>query len=162
MDSLVTKLTPKAVVKALETLPIETDTTYELAMQRINDMNPDFREKAKLFLMWVACTYRPLHIHEIEHATALLPDDTEIDTDEIIPAKVLASMCAGLVIIDEMDNVRLCHYTVENYFNKVKAEVFGDIEVCLARTCLTYLSLNEFEVGRCPDQEDRRRRGLVR
>src|SRR5271168_5053852 len=134
MDSLVTKLTPKAVVKALETLPTETDTTYEKAMQRINNMNPDFREKAKLFLMWVAYTYRPLNIREIEHATTLLPDDTEIDTDEIIPSKVLASMCAGLVIIDEMENVRLCHYTVENYFKKVRGEVFVDTDVCIART----------------------------
>jgi ankyrin repeat protein len=153
MDSLVTKLTPKAVIKALETLPTETDTTYEKAMQRINDMNPDFREKAKLFLMWVAYTYRPLNIREIEHATTLLPDDTEIDTDEIIPAKVLASMCAGLVIIDEMENVRLCHYTVENYFKKVRGEVFVSTDVSLARTCLTYLLLDEFEAGRCADRD---------
>jgi ankyrin repeat protein len=153
MDSLVTKLTPKAVVKALETLPTETDTTYEKAMQRINDMNPDFREKAKLFLMWVAYTYRPLNIREIEHATTLLPGDTEIDTDEIIPAKVLASMCAGLVIIDEMENVRLCHYTVENYFKKVRGEVFVDTDVCLARTCLTYLLLDGFADGRCADRD---------
>jgi len=153
MDSLATKLTPKAVIKALETLPTETDTTYEKAMQRINDMNPDFREKAKLFLMWVAYTYRPLNIREIEHATTLLPGDTEIDTDEIIPAKVLASMCAGLVIIDEMENVRLCHYTVENYFKKVRDEVFINTDVCLARTCLTYLLLDEFEAGRCADRD---------
>lgn len=153
MDSLVTKLTPKAVIKALETLPTETDTTYEKAMQRINDMNPDFRDKAKLFLIWVAYTYRPLNIREIEHATTLLPDDTEIDTDEIIPAKVLASMCAGLVIIDEMENVRLCHYTVENYFKKVRGSVFVTTDVCLARTCLTYLLLDEFEAGRCADRD---------
>ncbi len=153
MDSLVTKLTPKAILKALETLPTETDTTYEKAMQRINDMNPDFREKAKLFLMWVAYTYRPLNIREIEHATTLLPDDTEIDNDEIIPAKVLASMCAGLVIIDEMENVRLCHYTVENYFKKVRGEVFVNTDICLARTCLTYLLLDEFEAGRCADRD---------
>jgi ankyrin repeat domain-containing protein 50 len=159
MDALVTKLTPKAVIKALETLPTETDTTYETAMQRINDMNPDFREKAKLFLMWVAYTYRPLNIREIEHATTLLPEDTEIDNDEIIPAKVLASMCAGLVIIDEMENVRLCHYTVENYFKKVRGKVFVETDVCLARTCLTYLLLDEFELGRCADRDfDQRRR----
>jgi ankyrin repeat protein len=153
MDSLVTKLTPKAVIKALDTLPTETDTTYEKAMQRINDLNPDFREKAKLFLMWVVYTYRPLNIREIEHATTLLPEDTEIDSDEIIPAKVLASMCAGLVIIDEMENVRLCHYTVENYFKKVRGEVFVNTDVCLARTCLTYLLLDVFELGRCADRD---------
>jgi ankyrin repeat domain-containing protein 50 len=157
MDSLVTKLTPKAVLKALETLPTETDTTYEKAMQRINDMNPDFREKAKLFLMWVAYTYRPLNIREIEHATTLLPDETEIDTDEIVPAKVLASMCAGLVIIDEMENVRLCHYTVENYFKKVRGEVFVNTDVCLSRTCLTYLLLDEFRDGRCADRDFKQR-----
>jgi ankyrin repeat domain-containing protein 50 len=157
MDSLVTKLTPRAIANALETLPTGTDTTYELALQRINDLNPDFGKIAKLFLTWVAYTYRPLHVREIEHATALLPDDNEIDADEIIPAKVLASMCAGLVIIDEMDNVRLCHYTVENYFQKVRGELFGDSEICLARTCLTYLLLDEFKIGRCLDEDFDRR-----
>ncbi|OGE58442.1 hypothetical protein PENARI_c001G12300 [Penicillium arizonense] len=151
MDTLASKLRPGEVVSALKrgNLPQQLDGIYTAALERIKDLPPSHKEVVMDFLRWIVFAQRPLHAREIEHALAVSDNDHDIDTDNIIRAHVLASMCAGLVMLDESDRVRLVHYTVMNFFISHHDQWFPGGAIKLASTCLTYLSFDSFKTGAC-------------
>ena len=155
MDALSPKLRPSAVLTALKNLPTEIDSTYDQAMERIQNLPPDHREMAMCFLSWIAFTDRALTAPEIEHATEtylmVQNDDGEtfaIDVDNIISASELSSMCAGMVIV-EGGNALLVHYTAVTYLDNFREKWFPGAYAILARTCLTYLLFDAFDAGAC-------------
>ena len=168
MDALAPKRTPKAVRKALQELPSGVNDTYDQALVRINpprevNSEEDSRYAMKL-LMWMTFARRPLTIAEMEHAVTIsfnivdLPPDedclmkvSDIDPDEVLSASELTSMCAGLVIIDASDKVLFVHFTTQDYFLANSTTLFPDAHLALARSCLTYLSMEPFQQGPCPE-----------
>jgi len=156
MDSLATKRTPRAVQEALQNLPAKIGDTYDQAMQRIEATNDDDRKIVMNFLLWIAFATRPLSVAEVEHASSISANATDIDEDEVLSASDLTSMCAGLVIIDASDVVRLVHFSAQNYFRENRAKWFSNGHKSLARDCLTYLSFQAFESGACsgPTESD--------
>lgn len=76
--------------------------------------------------------------------------------EHVLSARVLASLTAGLVIIDEDENVRLTHKTAEYYFSQNREILFTTGDVELAECCLAYLQLAAFEEGPCtaPNESD--------
>lgn len=149
MDSLATKRTPRAVQQALQNLPTEIGDTYNQAMERIEATNEDDRRLVKNFLLWIAFSARPLSVAEVEHATSTAIHSTGIDPDEIVNASDLTSMCAGLVIVDASDIVRLVHFSAQHFFKENRGKWFADGDLILAQTCLTYVSFKAFDSGPC-------------
>ncbi|KAL8670789.1 MAG: hypothetical protein Q9168_004687 [Polycauliona sp. 1 TL-2023] len=147
MDSLATKRTPRAVQVALQNLPTEIGDTYDQAMERIEATNEDDRKIVMNFLQWIVFSNGPLSIAEVEHASCITPDTKDIDQDSILSAGELTSMCAGLVIIDASDIVRLVHFSAQSYFREHREKWFPDGHAVLARKCLTYLSYKVFKGG---------------
>ncbi|KAL8817309.1 MAG: hypothetical protein Q9223_003831 [Gallowayella weberi] len=147
MDSLATKRTPRAVNLALQNLPTEIGDTYDQAMERIEATNEDDRKIVMNFLQWIAFSARPLSVAEIEHASSITVGMKDIDQDNILGAGELTSMCAGLVIIDASDIVRLVHFSAQNYFREHRERWFANGHTVLARDCLTYLTYRTFEAG---------------
>ena len=154
MDSLATKRTPRAVQDALENLPTKIGDTYDQAMQRIETTNDDDRKIVMNFLLWIAFATRPLSVAEVEHASSVSASTTDIDKDEVLSAGDLASMCAGLVIIDASDIVRLVHFSAQNYFRENREKWFSNGHAVLARDCLTYLSFKAFATGACSGRSE--------
>ena len=149
MDSLATKRTPRAVQETLQNLPSQINDTYDQAMQRIEATNDDDRKIVMNFLLWVSFAARPLSVAEVEHASSIIAGTFDIDADEILSAGDLASMCAGLIIVDASDVVRMVHLSAQNYFKDHREKLFFNGHSILARYCLTYLSFNEFKSGAC-------------
>ncbi|KAI9044106.1 ankyrin [Aspergillus affinis] len=149
MDTLTSKLRPAEVVKALKSLPKELDGTYRDAMLRVADLPTSHREVVMELLRWVVFAEQPLKAREIEHATAVTEGDRDIDRDNIIRANVLASKCAGLVVYDEFDRLRLVHFSAENFFNRNCDRRFPEGPTKLASTCLTYLLFETFQSDAC-------------
>ena len=162
MDALATKRTSKAIQETLQNLPTKIKDTYEQAMIRIEQKNnEDDRKMAMNLLLWIAFARRPLTVSEIEHATSIAPKTREIDPDDVVSAKDLTSLCAGLVIIDASNILRLVHFSAQNYLSENRAKWFADGDLVIARHCLTYLSFKEFENGPCSgprEREDFKRR----
>jgi ankyrin repeat protein len=156
MDALADCLTPSQLQAALSTLPNGIDATYDNAMARIEKLSRNRQRMVKKLLMWVSYAQRPMSVQELEHATAISRGARVIPPDTIVSARVLTSLSAGLVIIDEDDYVRLTHKTAETYFTGKRATLFpqGDVEV--AECCLAYLQLQDFANGPCvgPDESD--------
>lgn len=102
-----TKNNRRAIYTALADLPREIDDTYGEALKRIQEQNHDDRELADKVLMWIAFALTPLSILELQHALAVEEGSTQTHLDALPDEEIIISVCAGLVIIDESDTVRL-------------------------------------------------------
>lgn len=149
MDSLAITRTPGAVQEALQKLPAEIGDTYDQAMERITATNDYDQRIAMNFLQWIAFSARPLSVAEIEHASSITTAATDIDSDEVLSASELTSLCAGLVIIDASNIVRLVHFSAQNYIRNNRKKWFPSGNSSLARSCMAYVSFKAFESGPC-------------
>ena len=81
--------------------------------------------------------------------------DPELDKENIREIEDMVSVCAGLVTVDEESNIiRLVHYTTQEYFERTQKIGFLMRRRDIATTCVTYLSLDDFETGFCPTDEE--------
>ena len=135
------------VRNALFSLPTGLNDSYDKAMKRI-------QHHGRLLLKLVSYAYRPLKIKEVEHALGMTPGDEEILDEEVIPASTLVSRCAGLVTINESEEVVFSHYTIENYFTTRRNELFESGQKYMTEICLHYLSLKEFQNGPVRGEEE--------
>jgi hypothetical protein len=107
MDILVGKHNVTEVRKALQHLPNAVDQTYDEAWERIQGQSKDDRELAERVFSWMTYARRPLYAEELQHALAVVDGQACIDIENIIDKEVLTSLCAGLVVIDDDDRIRL-------------------------------------------------------
>ena len=151
VESLTDKTTPKAIKKALETLPTGSDAldiAYSQAMQRVESQKPGFRNLAKRALGWVVYARRLLTVSELCHALAIEDEASAFDDENIDDIEEIVSVCCGLITIDlETTTVRLVHYTTQEYFKKTGSEQFPDATEDMAASCLTYLLYDAFGTG---------------
>ena len=99
------KFSIREVRTALDNLPEEMDDTYDEAMERIERQDDNRKQLARRVLSWIIYVVRPLSVKELQHALAVVPDSTNIDSNDIIDDEILTSVCSGLVVIDEERNV---------------------------------------------------------
>ena len=153
MDVLETQKTKGGIKKALQSLARgekELHKTYEQAVERINCQSVPSRELAWRILEWIIYSKSPLSTAELQHALATRESMANMDMDFLPSAKVLQSVCAGLVTIDkESDVVRLDHYTIQEFFQERGEDLLPNAAVHIAEDCLKYLSFDEFESGMC-------------
>lgn len=111
-------------------------------MDRIEQQPEGFRLLAHKILLWITYARQELSLRELQEAVVVESDITEIDPDaDLVEAELLASFCAGIVIIDQRAGlVRLVHYTTQEYLEKVRQQRLPP-EECLASTCLTRLQM---------------------
>ena len=141
MDSLVTKMTRKALQEAIGELPKTLHETYDDALSRINKQNEDEKELAERILSWISYSFRPLNIMELRHALAVTPGEEYFDEANMPDEEDLPSVCAGLIYIEEGSKmVRLAHYTAQDYLESIRDQSFVDARRLVAATCLTYLT----------------------
>ncbi|KAH4216616.1 hypothetical protein HBI26_190290 [Parastagonospora nodorum] len=151
MDALADCLNISEIEIALRSLPQGINDTYDQVMERIEKLSVNRRRAVKRLLQWVSYSKRPLTIRELEHAIAVSRGARELQADHIISAKVLTSLSAGIVIVDENERVRLTHKTAEDYFINRRETFFSDGDVEITERCLAYLQLATFESGPCED-----------
>jgi ankyrin repeat protein len=125
-------------------------TAYDAIFERIQKVCGTGRIYQRLlkFLILVSQTKEPLSAAAIEHAMAMEPGEVDENfEDDIVSAKEYASLCAGLVVIDGNDVVRLAHKTIGEYLVDRLRREDPDLDRMLARICLAYLRLPQFESG---------------
>jgi hypothetical protein len=151
IDLLAEQLTERELHSALENLPEDLSQAYGNVMNRISAQNEKQRHLAMTTLKWITYTTEPLKAGALQHALAVIPDFTEINEKDLIDIEQLVSFCVGIVTIDrEGGIIRLVHYTIQKYLEKELPRVRANIEI--ARTCLSYLTLDVFSMP-C-DNED--------
>ncbi|KAJ7453087.1 ankyrin repeat-containing domain protein [Mycena latifolia] len=145
IDSLTTKHTVKAVREALDKMPSDLTGAYDELMERINRQSEDDKDIAQRTLSWVSNAKRLLHIVELREALAVEHGATKLDPDTLLDPEIIISVCAGLVIVNEEDDlVRLIHYTAQDYMDHIQATAFPHASTEITMTCITYLSFTVF------------------
>ena len=92
---------------------------------------------------------------EIQHALAVEGGDSTLDEDNIPEEGLLLSVCNGLVTYEKEGGfLALVHYTFQQYLEQKAESVFPEAQVEIVRTCLTYLSFDDFSQGPCDDDQD--------
>ncbi|KAK2791961.1 hypothetical protein FQN51_001975 [Onygenales sp. PD_10] len=148
LNSLIGKVSPKAIRTALKNLPSGSDAydaAYQDIMKRVENQLPDQAKLAKRVLSWIVCARRPLKQTELLHALAVEPHEHEFDKSNLSDVSTIISPCAGLVTVDEKSSIiRLIHYTTQEYLDRTQAYWFPMAHVDIATTCLAYLSFDVF------------------
>ena len=128
-------------------------------MERINAQHPDQAALARKVICWVFHASQPLTMPELQHALAVETGDSDLDADNIPEEGLLLSVCNGLVTYEKEGLVlTLVHYTFQQYLEHKAQTLFPEAQVEIVRTCLTYLSFDEFERGPCRAENDFRAR----
>ncbi|OTB16284.1 hypothetical protein K445DRAFT_47805, partial [Daldinia sp. EC12] len=72
-----------------------------------------------------------------------IESDDEFDDNDLVPAPLLISSCAGLVTLEaQTTNVRFVHYTAQEYFETTRSRLFPMADSEIAKISLTYLALD--------------------
>jgi ankyrin repeat protein len=153
MNTLINLPTRGDIKQALRNLAkgIEgLDQTYKQAMERIEGQGEGLWKLAKRILAWIIHAKRPLSTVELQYALAVRPPIMKLDKDYLPSTKVLRSICAGLVTVDEESAIiRLVHYTTQKYLMRTQRDWFPNAEADIVKTCVTYLSFDAFNAGFC-------------
>ncbi|KAL5349520.1 hypothetical protein ACLOAV_005815 [Pseudogymnoascus australis] len=140
----------------------ESSTDLEELYSTIIEKIMSGDEEEQKLLAWVVYGRRPLTLKELEAALATQVNSTsKASTDdyyaELTPNAV--TNAAG-IILEIIDNkVHLIHQTVKDFLLKnhqLRAAKFcsgHDLNVYLAKVCMTYLSFEDFKTGPCGDWE---------
>lgn len=137
--------------EALKTLkPVDNpyDDFYTRAMQRIQARQSGTTINAALItICWLFFAKRTLRQKELLHALASSGSNPQAEKRLPTVPHVL-SMCAGLVVVDEIhDTVSLFHKTLYDFLEKKHAEFLPLGDQTVGTTCVQYLTLDDFADG---------------
>ncbi|KAL5333815.1 hypothetical protein BJX70DRAFT_391927 [Aspergillus crustosus] len=136
-----------AIRHALTALPSGSDafdTAYMDAMSRIESQLADEERLAK-----------QLSARELQHALAIKPEESDLDTDNTVSIEDILSVCSGLVTVDDQsDVIRLVHHTTQEFFDRNRELWFPTAHRHIAEACLTYLQYDNIEAGPCGTSQE--------
>ncbi|KAJ6057041.1 ankyrin repeat-containing protein [Penicillium canescens] len=131
------------------------DELYCKTIKRIGTQPSMKRALARNVLSWITYAERPLTVEELRHAVAVEFGDKYLDEDNMPDVEEITTVCAGLVVVNEANNIiRFVHYTTQEYFERIREKWNRGIKVKIASSCLTYLSFNAFRSGSCGSYEE--------
>ncbi|CAG9980499.1 unnamed protein product [Clonostachys byssicola] len=148
----------KEVIKSLEVISHESressefdrvyDQAYALTIQRIEGQSPEQIKLAKQTISWISYAQRQLSITELCSALAIELETDDLDEDNIPSIEEVISVCMGLVVLDKhSENVRLVHYTTQEYLERTRCKWIPEAPTEIASMCLTYLAYDAFRDG---------------
>ncbi|KAL8837688.1 MAG: hypothetical protein Q9170_002420 [Blastenia crenularia] len=150
IESLQGKTNLESVRNSIETLPPSIHKQYDETWKRIDGQNTEHRSLALRILGWLSHAMRPLMVKELQHALAVRPGDKDINPERLDAEDLFVRICHTLVRIEqETQNLYLAHSTVQQYLDTRRSQLFLDVQAQILRTCLTYLSFDEFHQGSC-------------
>jgi hypothetical protein len=150
-------------------MPRKLDDAFQATIERIGRQSSAKSTQAMEILKWAYLSKTQLAIIELRHVLATIHTTTDSLGLTALPFEnSLIECCYGLIVIDrETSSVRLVHKSLQDFFD----QKFNDMELfetghCdVARTCLKYLSFNDYTmtspVKMCSYEELRDRRTLT-
>ena len=131
------------VQQALETMPSGLADNLAMTIERIKKQQSQNQTRSRLaflVLQWLATVRRPVTTKELQHALAARPGVRQLGA--LTDPKFFVESCFGLTIIDkETSVVRLVHFSVKEFLQEKRDELFDDPNSALAASCLTYMAV---------------------
>lgn len=146
---MLTEIEPRKIEKALETLPKDLDSAYQLIMNRLENRGKGVRDLALRTILWISKAVRPLRM-ELRDLLAVETGDTDLRRDDRVDSQDIVDACESLVVLDESGEfVQFTHYSAQEYLQLLSGLLPSVSD--LADTCLTYLAFETFAGGPCQD-----------
>ncbi|KAK6529978.1 hypothetical protein TWF694_003353 [Orbilia ellipsospora] len=156
-DAIKTPTTVKVLKNALAGFrkgPDAYNLAYDETMKRINQQDQNYKDLANKVLEWIIYAKRPLTTSELRHALAVEPETRKLDEENIPTTKLMLSVCAGLVVVEGSDIIRLVHYTTQEYFDQKGETYFPFAQANITEICVTYLLYDTFQSGASSNDKD--------
>ena len=111
--------------RTADTLPSDLNKMYECTMRRIEAQSPEKARLAKLALMWVSRALRPFRADELQDALATHYEEGTFqigtfDRADITPATLIASVCCGLMVLEQRDGFEGSRPVSAKYFRLIR------------------------------------------
>lgn len=173
LETIMVSSAPVSVQKKLKSISFTLDEIYARHLQSVS---ADWHGWAHDVLLWVIYAVRPLTVHELALALAIKQEHKCLTAvagsiSQDLPGDI-ERVFHGLIIIKH-DEVHLADPTIKEFILRDSSVYHqywyptyssGDPHCRIARTCLTYLSMNNFEHvssldevdGDCPLPESQR------
>lgn len=119
------------------------DPTYDRAMQHVRMQAKNCEVLAIKVLSWLVKARRTLTVEDIRVAVSIEPGLYELDQFDLPDCTTLLDVCAGLIVVDQSNSIKLAHYTVHEYLLK-KLIIPDDADFMVAMACTTFLSFDIF------------------
>lgn len=126
IDAIATCLTIRDLKLSLRQMANGLHVAYDATIQRILYQGEGRSQRAFKVMNLMLLAQRPLTSAEMEHAVSIEQGSQDIDLDDIVPAPTLASLCAGLVAIDQHGDFRFAHQTVSEYLRASHSDRLRD------------------------------------
>lgn len=121
---------------------------FEETLNRINRLPASRSRLALSSLMHLTHAKRFFKASELSDVLALRPDSASLNPRYRPTTTMILDCCQGLVTLDDETNqLRLAHYSIQEYLVSRSESLFPQFEVSLASTCLQYLLLDDFKSG---------------
>ena len=133
---------------ALGRLPRGLNDALDSTLSRIRDQPDGRRRIGSNTLMWISHAKRPLRVIELSEALAVRLGDKSLNRDSQPRPGTIVDCCMGLVTVDEeTSEVRLVHFSVQEYLRANQSFFFPDAESIIAGACITYSLFDVFGEG---------------
>jgi hypothetical protein len=142
---VLSKLKPKKMKEALDSVPTELPNAYLETLERISRKGPDHLNLALEVLSWLFYAKRPIHMRELREALTVEKGERCHEEEDLPNPDKLIDVCEGLVAYDERSGiVRFAHYTVQEFLRE--PSTIGRLcrIVDIATSCLTYMMHDVF------------------
>ena len=143
--------------KALDTLPPDLPTTYQRILDTVIASNKENQVIVQRTLRWILWAVNPLSLGALSEAISINVGDLMLDREAFVDPESVLQWCGSLVRRSpEADTLELAHYSVKEFLESIDAHSLSpyfmyraDAEqdgLELAKTCLTYLCLDDFDI----------------
>ena len=147
--------------KALDTLPPDLPTTYERILGRVIASNKENQVIVQKTLRWILWAVYPLSLSALSEAISISVGDQMLDREALVDPESVLQWCGSLIRTPGADTLELAHYSVKEYLEMIDGRANypyvmfrSDVEhdsLELAKTCLTYLCLEDFDIDGVED-----------
>ena len=159
MDHLCELSNDRARRQALKSLPPDLPSIYERILERVNASGEENQIMVQRALRWIVCAEEPLSLAALAEAITINEGDKKLDRYAIPDEDAILRWCSSLVRRSvTSEGLELAHFTVKEFLlaiDPIKQNSFRAYGIqtvqCqgeLAKTCLTYLCLEDF-AGDC-------------
>ena len=150
--------------KALGSLPPDLKSTYERILGRVNQSNAETQKLVRRALRWIANVGHPhFTIKALCEAVSIDFGNTKRDPEAVPDEFEILHWCSSLVRKSAGgERLELAHFTVEEFLRQIdpRQDISigayrldpGTDKLILAKVCLTYLSLEDFDQSVSFDQ----------
>lgn len=162
LEQIESRRSDKGIREIFHSLPPNLDKTYENVLIGISESDKGI---AMRVFQWLVCSVRPMTIEEVVEGVSIELGDITLDSgSKLNNPEEIPTICGGLVSMNKDTRILgFTHFSVKEYFisERIAGSPASEYQIDqkathieLAKYCLTYISLEDFDFGPCNTNDE--------